>query len=96
MDHIGIVATLIMVLFAASNLKFTSKNLELASENLTETKQKRVEATAALERAVLAEGRISSLENKAKAVLETVRKGGLKFNNLRDILNKAKEVVSDL
>ena len=95
-DHIGIVATLIMVLFAASNLQLTSKNLELASENLTETKQKHVEATAALEKVVLAEGKISSLENEAKAVLERIRQGEATVTNLQNVLREAQVAVSDL
>ena len=71
-DHIGIVATLIMVLFAASNLKLTSKNLELASANLEETKQKRVEATEALAKANEAKSTAAQLEAVLKDAQATL------------------------
>jgi hypothetical protein len=68
-DHASIVIAVITIIFTCSNL-------ELARENFNESKQKRVEATAALEQAQEAAQKVASLQtvlNDAQTTLSELR-----------------------
>jgi hypothetical protein len=89
LDHLGILVSIVVIVFSYFNLK-------LSQDNLAETKQKRVEATAALQRVEKAEVIIDKLQKEASDALERVGRAEVTVSNVQDVLKEAQYTVADL